>query len=374
MQPLGLFDALATPMYDAFDSQPDNTEPYTAIPPNVDLLASATRTRARTAAVAGLNLDHPDRVPQRDLDGVLWKSVHGEDSKPPPPGPNAERRGRGGLRGREGFSTSSRSARPGRARAGARPTGAPPRAAPPARAACSSPAGGPTSCTPIGRPSSPWNSGSEIAGWPVTLQIAVNGVKWPELAEVVPGVVAAGVELADRHGRCGQRGREQEVVVVPERDDPARHARSAACARAGSRARCVAARPATSPRRAARRVLGCGSRPVTAAEASRSRSAVPNDQRERPRAGPGRAHGGSTSSTSCPSASSSSAASRAACSHSGSTWASIGGGRCVTPIRRRPGSRAAARERLRRRRRPGGVARLVAGSTSSSAAVSRPCG
>ena len=30
-----------------------------------------------------------DSMPQHDLDTVLWKSVHGADSAPPPPGPNA---------------------------------------------------------------------------------------------------------------------------------------------------------------------------------------------------------------------------------------------------------------------------------------------
>ena len=28
-------------------------------------------------------------MPQRNLDAVLWQSIHGADSVPPPPGPNA---------------------------------------------------------------------------------------------------------------------------------------------------------------------------------------------------------------------------------------------------------------------------------------------
>jgi hypothetical protein len=32
----------------------------------------------------------PDHLPQRLLDRVLWKSVHGADAKVPPAGPNAE--------------------------------------------------------------------------------------------------------------------------------------------------------------------------------------------------------------------------------------------------------------------------------------------
>ena len=42
-------------------------------------------------------------------------------------------------------------------------------------AACPRAPGGPISWTPVGSPSSPWYSGSEIAGWPVTLKIAVYG-------------------------------------------------------------------------------------------------------------------------------------------------------------------------------------------------------
>jgi hypothetical protein len=30
-----------------------------------------------------------DEIPQRQMDALLWKSIHGWQSKPPPPGPNA---------------------------------------------------------------------------------------------------------------------------------------------------------------------------------------------------------------------------------------------------------------------------------------------
>ena len=30
-----------------------------------------------------------DEIPQREMDALLWKSIHGWDSKPPQPGPNA---------------------------------------------------------------------------------------------------------------------------------------------------------------------------------------------------------------------------------------------------------------------------------------------
>jgi DNA-binding beta-propeller fold protein YncE len=90
MHPLGLFDALATPMYDAFGSSPSNSEPYNVVPEQVDLLARNANTAANRALSAGLDLDHGvDRIPQRTLDAVLWKAVHGVAATPPPPGPNA---------------------------------------------------------------------------------------------------------------------------------------------------------------------------------------------------------------------------------------------------------------------------------------------
>jgi hypothetical protein len=89
MQPLSLNDALATPMYDAFDSTPTNLAPFTAVPETQDLLAKNPGGTAAARASARLDFRHLDAVPQRKLDGLLWKSVHGWNSKPPPPGPNA---------------------------------------------------------------------------------------------------------------------------------------------------------------------------------------------------------------------------------------------------------------------------------------------
>jgi DNA-binding beta-propeller fold protein YncE len=89
LQPLGLFDALAAPMYDAFTPTPDNAEPYGAAAPGFNVfeqnpVAGATARRWRRFDLRGV-----DRVPQRELDAALWKSVHGLRSRPPPPGPNA---------------------------------------------------------------------------------------------------------------------------------------------------------------------------------------------------------------------------------------------------------------------------------------------
>jgi DNA-binding beta-propeller fold protein YncE len=87
LKPLGLFDELATPMYDAFTSRPD-LAPYTFAPARVPLLETNPAGTAGARASARLP-QCLDCAPQRELDALLWKSVHGEDAVPPPPGPNA---------------------------------------------------------------------------------------------------------------------------------------------------------------------------------------------------------------------------------------------------------------------------------------------
>jgi hypothetical protein len=91
MHPLSLNDALATPMYDAFDATPTNAAPFTAVPETQYLLAKNPSSGKLAAQSARLDFRHLDAVPQHKLDGLLWKAVHGPDSKPPPAGPNAVR-------------------------------------------------------------------------------------------------------------------------------------------------------------------------------------------------------------------------------------------------------------------------------------------
>ncbi|WP_159810161.1 bifunctional YncE family protein/alkaline phosphatase family protein [Cellulomonas citrea] len=90
MDPLSLNDATATPMYDVFTSTPENLAPYTARPATVDLLTMNDAASPDSEWSASLALDQVDRVPQRVLDAILWHSVYGSDSNPPPPGPDAE--------------------------------------------------------------------------------------------------------------------------------------------------------------------------------------------------------------------------------------------------------------------------------------------
>lgn len=109
MKPLNLFDATAVPLYDAFDPDPGNGEPYDAIQPNVDLLERNGPATPNARLSRRLPLNSPDRVPQSILDRILWQFVHGADSEPPPPGPNASgvdleawrEKGLPGARGRD---------------------------------------------------------------------------------------------------------------------------------------------------------------------------------------------------------------------------------------------------------------------------------
>ena len=90
LKPLSVFDAVATPMYDAFGDKADVT-PYTAIKPEQDLMAVNPKSAANAALSAAMPFDRVDAVPQEISDRILWQRVHGAASTPPPPGPNASR-------------------------------------------------------------------------------------------------------------------------------------------------------------------------------------------------------------------------------------------------------------------------------------------
>jgi len=89
MKPLTLNDALATPMYDAFTAKALNNPPVTAIPSRVNLLTRNGPGAPDSMWSSTLALGQPDQVPQSTLDQILWHSVFGANSTPPPPGPGA---------------------------------------------------------------------------------------------------------------------------------------------------------------------------------------------------------------------------------------------------------------------------------------------
>ncbi len=91
MKPLGFADAVATPMYDVFQTTGSNSAPYDVRAPTYPLLDRNANTAANRALTRGYDFIHRDRVPQDVFDRVLWYSVHGTGSQPPPPGPGAIR-------------------------------------------------------------------------------------------------------------------------------------------------------------------------------------------------------------------------------------------------------------------------------------------
>ena len=89
MKPLGLNDRLATPMYDVFSPTPVNSAPINNIPTKINLLTRNTPAAPYARASSRLPLGTPDLLPQGELDSIIWRSVYGANSTPPPPGPNA---------------------------------------------------------------------------------------------------------------------------------------------------------------------------------------------------------------------------------------------------------------------------------------------
>ncbi len=100
LEPLSIFDAVATPMFGVFTSTPDTT-PYTAIQPEYDILKTcpcapegegAKSLAAKNAALSDALPYHlVDRVPQAVNDRILWQRVFGAARPVPSPGPNASR-------------------------------------------------------------------------------------------------------------------------------------------------------------------------------------------------------------------------------------------------------------------------------------------
>jgi hypothetical protein len=92
LRPLSINDALATPLYDAFisgDEQPDvEGTRYHAIQPEQSLSETNASNAPNARLSAALPWDRVDYVPQRLSDQIIWQSVFGAGSTPPPAGPN----------------------------------------------------------------------------------------------------------------------------------------------------------------------------------------------------------------------------------------------------------------------------------------------
>jgi YVTN family beta-propeller protein len=84
LPPMSQYDAAASPMYGAFQVEPDMT-PYTRVPPRVSLTELNAGNAPGAAASARMDFDQADMAPEIELNEILWQSVHGAGAVMPPP-------------------------------------------------------------------------------------------------------------------------------------------------------------------------------------------------------------------------------------------------------------------------------------------------
>ncbi len=84
LQPMSQYDEAATPMFNAFESQP-NLRPYDALAPNVDLNEPNPQVGMDTKVSSHMDFSQEDLVDDRLLNEVIWRSVRGEKSLMPAP-------------------------------------------------------------------------------------------------------------------------------------------------------------------------------------------------------------------------------------------------------------------------------------------------
>lgn len=84
LPPMSQYDAAATPMWELFSATPD-LQPYTALPAQVDIHERNTAWNESARRSANFDLAHEDRVPDLELNEVVWKAVHGEHAVMPAP-------------------------------------------------------------------------------------------------------------------------------------------------------------------------------------------------------------------------------------------------------------------------------------------------
>jgi hypothetical protein len=84
LPPMSQYDAAAMPLYDCFTNKPDFTR-YTLKAPQVDIQKRNVAVNRSSKRSEMFNLADEDKVPDLELNDVVWKSVKGEDSVMPAP-------------------------------------------------------------------------------------------------------------------------------------------------------------------------------------------------------------------------------------------------------------------------------------------------
>jgi YVTN family beta-propeller protein len=84
LPPMSQYDAAALPFYECFTSKPDLNK-YKLLPANVDIDGRNVAVNESSKRSAFFNLANEDKVPDRDMNEVIWKAVKGENSVMPAP-------------------------------------------------------------------------------------------------------------------------------------------------------------------------------------------------------------------------------------------------------------------------------------------------
>jgi len=84
LPPMSQYDAAAMPFYNCFNNEPD-LSPYVAKAPLVDLNERNTAINQSSRRSSSFNFKEEDKVPDLELNEVIWKSVKGEASAMPAP-------------------------------------------------------------------------------------------------------------------------------------------------------------------------------------------------------------------------------------------------------------------------------------------------
>lgn len=84
LPPMSQYDAAAMPMYDCFTSKPDYTQ-FELIPAKVDIDERNVAVNESSKRSESFNLANEDKVPDRDMNEVIWKAIKGEHAVMPAP-------------------------------------------------------------------------------------------------------------------------------------------------------------------------------------------------------------------------------------------------------------------------------------------------
>jgi hypothetical protein len=77
------YDAAATPLYNAFQPTPTAT-PFTHLPARISTDEKNPPAAWGADASRRMDFSAPDLAPEGELNEILWRSIRGADSTPPP--------------------------------------------------------------------------------------------------------------------------------------------------------------------------------------------------------------------------------------------------------------------------------------------------